>query len=101
MNFLVEGGDGIIGLVTREAAFSYINAGRKTDILRDIARKDYLTVTEKISILRLFSRIFSHEISFVLVLSEGTTPTAKNIRGLITKERLAEFVTEAAEQFSP
>ena len=58
-------------------------------------------MTEKTSILRLFSRIFSHEMSFVLVLSDGTTPSAKNVRGLITKERLAEFVTEAAEQFSP
>jgi hypothetical protein len=40
-------------------------------------------------------------ISFVVVLSDDNTASAKNVRGLITKERLAEFVTEAAEQFSP
>jgi hypothetical protein len=66
-----------------------------------MARNDYLVVTEKTTILRLFYGIFSHEISFVVVLSEGTTAIANNVRGLITKERLAEFVTEPSEQFSP
>lgn len=80
---------------------SNLKRGRKTDMLGDTARKDYLVVSEKTSILRLFSGIFSHEMSFVLVLSDGATPSAKNVRGLITRERLSEFVTEAAEQFSP
>jgi predicted transcriptional regulator len=101
MHFLVEDGGGIIGLVTREAALSNLKRGRKTDTIGDVARKDYLVATEKTSIPRLFSGIFSHEISFILVLSDGTAPSTKNVRGLITKERLAEFVTEADEQFSP
>jgi CIC family chloride channel protein len=99
--FLVEDDGRIVGLVTREAALSSLKQGRETDALEDMAKKDYLVVMEKTPILRLFSRIFSQEISFVLVLSDGTTPTVANVRGLITKERLAEFVTEAAEQFSP
>jgi hypothetical protein len=34
-------------------------------------------------------------------VSDGTTPKAADVRGLITKERLADFVTEAADQFQP
>jgi predicted transcriptional regulator len=101
MNFLLEDDDRIIGLVKREAALSNLKHGRNSDTLGSIAMKDYLVVTEKTSILRLFSGIFSHEMSFVLVLSDGTTPSPKKVSGLITKDRLAEFVTEAAEQFSP
>ncbi|MDD2338300.1 MAG: chloride channel protein [Geobacteraceae bacterium] len=100
VNFLVEEDDGILGMVTRSMVLSNLKYGRKADTLRDAARKDYLVVTEKTTVLRLFRGIFSHEISFVVVLSDGTTASAENVRGLITKERLAEFVTEAAEQFS-
>ncbi len=100
-SFLVEEDGGIIGVVTRGMVLSNLKHRRKTDALRDVARKDCLVVTENTSILRLFYGIFSQEISFVLVLSDGATASDKNIRGLITKERLAEFVSEAAEQFSP
>jgi CIC family chloride channel protein len=101
MNFLIDDGDRIIGLVTREAVVSNLKHRREKLALGDLVRMDYLVVLANTSVLRLFSRIFSHEISFVLVLSEGTVASAKNVRGLITKERLAEFVTEAAEQFPP
>lgn len=101
INLLVEGGDGILGLVTRESALDKMTNGGETLKLGDIARKDYLAVTENTSILKLISGIFSNEISFVLVLSKETTPCAANVLGLITKKRLAEFVTEAAEQFPP
>jgi len=101
IHFLVEDEDGITGLVNRESALTSLKHRRETEKLGDIAKKDYLAVTERTSVLRLFSRIFAHEISFVLVLSEGTKPSAGNVLGLITKERLADFVTEAAEQFPP
>jgi CIC family chloride channel protein len=101
MNFLVEEDGAILGVVTRGMALSNLKHGWKTDTLGGVARKDFLVVTENTSILRLFYGIFSHEISYVLVLSDGTTASVRNVRGLITKERLAEFVTEAAEQFSP
>jgi len=101
VNFLIEEDDRILGMVTRRVVLSNLKYGRKADALRIAARKDYLVVTEKTTDLRIFRKIFSHEISFVAVLSDGNTASAKNSRGLITKERLAEFITEAAEQFSP
>ncbi len=88
-------------MFTREAALYYLKLGRKSDTLLDIARKDYLAVTDSTSILRLVTGIFYREISFVLVLSDGTSPRIDNVRGLITKERLADFISEAVEQFPP
>ncbi len=99
--FLVEDAGGIAGLFTREAALYYLKLGRKSDTLMDIASRDYLAVTHSTSILRLVTGVFSREISFVLVLSNGTTPRIDNVQGLITKERLAEFISEAVEQFPP
>ncbi|MGA7826636.1 MAG: chloride channel protein [Geobacteraceae bacterium] len=99
--FLVEEAGGIVGVATRRMVLSYLKHRRETISLRELARDDYLVMTENATILRLFYGIFSHEISFVLVLSEGMVATDKNVRGLITKERLAEFVSEAAEQFPP
>ncbi len=99
-NILVEDGEVITSLISRETALSLLARRPWPDTLGDAAGNDLLAVTRKTSIMGLISRIFSHEISFVLVLSEGTSPLARNVRGVITKERLAEFVTEAAEQFS-
>jgi chloride channel protein, CIC family len=99
-NLLAVDGDRIIGLLSRDAALSLLNQGGDTNAVRDAARMDFLAVTEQISILGLISRIFSHELSYVLVLSAGTTPTTANILGVITKKRLAEVVAEAVEPFS-
>ena len=99
-NLLAVDGDRIIGLLSRDAALSLLNQGGDTNAVRDAARMDFLAVTEQISILGLISRIFSHELSYVLVLLAGTTPTTANIRGVITKKRLAEVVAEAVEPFS-
>jgi chloride channel protein, CIC family len=99
-NLLAVDGDNIIGLLSRDAALSLLNQGGDTDAVREAARMDFLAVTEQTSILGLISRIFSHELSYVLVLLAGTTPTTANIRGVITKKRLAEVVAEAVEPFS-
>ena len=100
-NILVEDGSMITGLLLNEAAaLSLSKRCKGTEAVGESATKDFLAVTENTSIMGLISRIFSREISFVLVLAEGTTPTAKNVRGVITKKRLAEFVSEAIEPFS-
>ena len=101
MNFLVADGDAIIGLVTREAVSGESVQGKKSQQAGDLALKDNLLVSEKLSILRLLSRIISMGISFVIVTKDGGMTSPGDVRGIITKERLAEFVSEAAEQFSP
>jgi len=98
-NFVVEEDGVVIGVLTRKMALSNLKHGRESDILRDVARTDYLFVSERTTILRLFHGIFSHEISFVVVLSDGMKASVEDVRGVISKERLAEFVTEAADQF--
>jgi CIC family chloride channel protein len=98
-NFLVIDDRRIIGMVTAGIARISLEQGKGLHPLGSIAAVNYLTIPEQTSIFSLFSKVFALEIDFVLVSPNGSPPSPEAVRGLITKERLAEFVAEAAEQF--
>jgi CIC family chloride channel protein len=98
-NFLVSDDHRVVGLVTGGIARTNLEQGKGTYPLGAVAASNYLTIPEKTTIFSLFSKVFSLEISFVLVSPDGGPASPEAVRGLITKERLAEFVAEAAEQF--
>jgi CIC family chloride channel protein len=98
-NFLVSDDRRIVGLVTAGIARISLESGKGMQRLGDIAATNYLTVPEKMPIMTLFSKLFALEVSHVLVSPEGSIPSVDSVRGLITKERLAQFVAEATEQF--
>jgi CIC family chloride channel protein len=101
INHLVTDGNKVIGLMTRETLMAHTRRHGTGDTVGDAAMKEYLAVSEKTSLLSLFAEIFSRETAFVLVLPQGTPLDAEHVRGVITKEHLAEFVTDASELFSP
>jgi CIC family chloride channel protein len=98
-NFLVSDDQKIVGLVTGGIARTSLEQGKGSYPLGAIAATNYLTIPEQTTIFSLFSKVFSLEISFVLVSPGGGPASPGAVRGLITKERLAEFVAEAAELF--
>jgi CIC family chloride channel protein len=98
-SFLVSEDHRVIGLITRGMGRTNLEQGNGTYPLGVVAATNYLTIPEKTTIFSLFSKLFALEISFVLVSPDGGVPSPEAVRGLITKERLAEFVAEAAELF--
>lgn len=87
--------------MTRETLMAHTRRHGTEGTVGDAAMKEYLAVSEKTLLLSLFAEIFSREIAFVIVLPQGTPLDAEHVRGVITKEHLAGFVTEAAELFPP
>jgi CIC family chloride channel protein len=100
-NFLVttEGGT-VIGLVTRESVHAAVGRGSGSERLENIARQDFLKVTESTSLQAVLTSMHAESASWFLVVADSSSPGAVEVRGFITSERLADFIAEATEQFS-
>jgi CIC family chloride channel protein len=101
-NFLVKNGNRVVGLVTREGALAMVGESEamRAKTLGEVARKNYLTVTERTTLFQVFARMRSDQASVALVFGEGGTPSPDAVQGLITKERLTDIVAEDTELFS-
>jgi CIC family chloride channel protein len=100
LNFLVKDGTRIVGLVTRDAALIAWEQLEKNTTLGQIARKDYLLVTENATALQVLARMRSNQAFFALVMRNGKSASVADVEGLIMKERLTDSVAEATDLFS-
>jgi CIC family chloride channel protein len=100
-NFLVTGdGNRILGLVTSDSVYAAIGRGEGRKPLVDIAAKQFLTVAEGTSLHALLTEMHAEPAAWFLVVAEGSFTDVDNVKGFITRERLADFIAEAAEQVS-
>jgi CIC family chloride channel protein len=100
-NFLVTGDDGrILGVVTSDSVYAAIGRGKGRETLGDIAGKDFLRVTEGTSLQAVLTAMHAEPAAWILVVADGSSPGADAARGFITRDRLADFIAEAAEQVS-
>ncbi len=103
VNFLVTADGGTVtGFVTKESVLATVGSGRGGETLENIARKDFIRVTESTSLQAVLTSMHVEPASWFLVLADN--PLAGDgrgeVRGFITRERLADFIAEATEQFS-
>ncbi len=95
--FLVEDGERILGLVPRES-------WPETDLqpgvqLGDIAVRNFCIVSDDVSLSRICSTMRKEKACVALVASHGLPVAGREIRGVITKSRIADVLAESIDAF--
>jgi CIC family chloride channel protein len=98
--YLARGDDGVLGVVTRVAALqALLHDGRGT-ALRQIADQHFVRVSERTPLFDVMRIMRARHASVALVTRGGQRASVDNVVGVITKEQIANAVTEETELFS-
>jgi CIC family chloride channel protein len=92
--YIVEDQGRIMGLIPKEQCEETI--GKPDAKLGDVARRDFLTVLKDTPLNRLCTLMWQKDATFALVRSNGQ-PTVHEIKGIITRLRLADAVVEGVK----
>lgn len=99
--FVVVGPSGVVGFLTRALALSPATQGEEHARLGDLADKAFITVTEATPLLDVMSQIRAASASLVLVTGGSANKPAGNMKGVITKNQIADAVIDGMAMFSP
>jgi chloride channel protein, CIC family len=92
--FLVEDRGEMVGIIEAIALAGFIKHRGELS-LRATARKDYEVVEERTAFFELITRTRTRQPGFFLVVSQSNPLLAKNIKGVISKERVTETMLQA------
>ena len=97
--FLVEGPEGLVGFLTRDSELRSAGQPEKPVTLADLADRRFVTVGENMPLLDVITRLGAAGAS-VAVATNGTDKASGGVRGLITKQQIADAVIDGLELFS-
>ena len=92
--FLVEEHEELVGIIEAAALAELVQRGPGRS-LRDAARKDYEVVGELTAFFELVSRTRARHPGFFLVASQTNPVLARNIKGVISRERVTDTMLQA------
>jgi CIC family chloride channel protein len=98
--FLVSDINRIIGVITKDSVLKVIGQVGKPIKLGDIANKDFITVEEKTTLSDVIARMQSSRVSVALVTHGTGSASVDNVKGLITKQQIADAMVQTIEMFS-
>jgi len=98
--FLIEGPDGIIGILDRERAVDCVGEITVDAVsLSEIADKDYAIVSEEATLFYVLERMREEKVSAVLVTETGMCLSCNEVKGVITRHQIADAMMESIELF--
>ena len=97
--FLLEERGKIAGFVTKDAALKVLEDSGSQLQLKNVMQRDYVTVTEDITLSEVLERMIANEAQVALVVSKSPPGSVSDVVGLITKERIAATVEDALDLF--
>ena len=98
---LVADADGkVAGVITRDAALRALSGSDRTSRLDASITRDYVTVAGTDSLLEIMTRMRAHHARVTLVTDGARPLMLDHVKGVITIERLADAMAEAAELLS-
>ena len=98
--FLVTDGDGVRGLVTKEAALTPLCQLREAITLGEIANRQYVTVVEDTTLFNVMDSMRLGHVAIAMVTNDNRSLSADNVRGLITKHQIGDTMAQAVELYS-
>ncbi|HEV8060279.1 MAG TPA: chloride channel protein, partial [Gemmataceae bacterium] len=98
--FLVEGPEGLVGFLTRDLALRPSQQQQKPVTLGDLADRKFITVGENAQLLEVMTRLRSAGVTVALVTDDTAKLGPGSIRGLVTREQIANAVIDGVEFFS-
>jgi CIC family chloride channel protein len=106
-HFLVVDANGVIGVLTPQAAISALAESERPLIMKDLAHKNFIAVPEDVTLFDVMSRLRLNDASVALVTRrdagadpESEATAAADVVGIIDKDRIADTLVEAIELFS-
>jgi CIC family chloride channel protein len=98
--FLVKDSGGRMGFVTKELlAMEKLHASGETLTMGQIASRLYVAVEEDIRLSDVIARMRAGGASAALVLSGKGSDPSTNVKGIILKETIADYLTAATDLF--
>ena len=97
---LIESQNRIVGVVSKEIALKALDPMNKATTLGEIAATDYIVVAEDATFFEVISGMQANGTAFALVGSDTQPSSIDNIKGLITKQTIADAVAEAIHLFA-
>jgi CIC family chloride channel protein len=98
--FLVKDSGGRMGFVTKELlAMEKLHASAETLNMGQIASRLYVAVEEDIRLSDVIARMRAEGASAALVLSGKGSDPSTNVKGIILKETIADYLTAATDLF--
>ncbi len=101
--FLVESPEGPVGFLTRNSALRPAGSDGEPAsavTLANLAERRFVTVSEETSLLDVMTQMRAASVSVALVTDQSGKLSAGSIRGLITREQIANAVLEGMELFA-
>jgi chloride channel protein, CIC family len=99
--FLVKDPKGVIGIVTKDIlAMGMLHSSADTLTIGEIADHSYVIVDEDMRLFDVVARMRAEGASEALVLSGQGGDLSLRVKGIISKDKIAESVTESTELFS-
>jgi CIC family chloride channel protein len=98
--FLVEGSEGVVGFLTRESVGLPSRKPEEAVTLADLADRRFVTVGEQMPLLEVMTRLRVASATLALVTDGTDRVTGEGVRGVITKQRIADAVIEGMELFT-
>jgi CIC family chloride channel protein len=87
----------VVGIIPEDAPLDVLARHMPTATLGEIARKDFILVSEDAALFDVMDLMNKHHASVALVTRTGGSASADNVRGLITHRQIADCVTQATD----
>ncbi|MGH7969639.1 MAG: CBS domain-containing protein, partial [Limisphaerales bacterium] len=97
---VVEKGGRLFGLVERNPAVQFLAQHPNGTTIGDIAQTQYEVVSEQTTVFELLTKLRSSPITFFLVAAPAAEVLARDIKGVISKERITDLMTESLGLFA-
>lgn len=97
---LIEEPGKLLGVVQSERAAEVLAVNRNGAPAALIATRNYEVVSESTTLFDLLARLRSTRVSLFLVATREAPVSASDIKGVITKERITDSMTESLGMFS-
>ena len=99
-NLVAVRGDQIVGWLTRERMLAAAARGQDPSApMGRLACQDYAIVDKEMSLLEVVAQMRNQEAEVALVTSQGETEAVARLRGIITKELVADYVGRATDWY--
>jgi CIC family chloride channel protein len=98
--YLVEDHNAVVGFVSKDAVLAAREQPGKIITIGEIANKEYATLSEDATLLDVLARLNFDHVSIFLVTNNTTgSVSTGQVKGHITKQKIAETMSQAVERF--
>lgn len=98
--FLVEAREGLVGFLSRETVFRAPGNPHTARTVADLADRRFITLTEETPLHDVMSRTAAAGVDVIMVADGLASPSARHVRGLITRTEIANAFIEELTVFS-